>query len=321
MSLAVAKRPNQLSFESAEAMIFDPIAANRTTTRTALSMLGFRQVVATSVFSELSQLINGRALDLLVADVTHEPAKTCSFVRSIREGKSGANPFMHIVLMAWKLEGDIVKGALNCGADDLVARPFSVEFLGARIRTHAEARKPFVVTSDYIGPDRRRTGPQRGSASLFTVPNTLYTKARDPNAATRTTATLEEIKSASTVIDAERARRDAFQISFLVHFLRDALSSMAPLDDDLGRLEAATKDLIARVQGTATETTAQQSTAPLLEALAGAQSGENVAGHITKMNELATTLLTSMYPGRDAAELEKEVQAAVEIAKSRGRKS
>jgi DNA-binding response OmpR family regulator len=319
MSLAVAKRPNQLSFESAEAMIFDPIAANRTTTRTALSMLGFRQVVATSVFSELGQLINGRALDLLVADVTHEPVKTCSFVRAIREGKSGANPFMHIVLMAWKLEGDIVKGALNCGADDLVARPFSVEFLGARIRTHAEARKPFVVTSDYIGPDRRRAGSQRSSANLFTVPNTLYTKARDPNAATRTTATLDEIKSASLVIDAERARRDAFQISFLIHFLREALGSMAPIEDDLGRLENATKDLIARVTGTENESVTQ-TTAPLLEAVAGAQSGENVAAHIQKMDELSKTLLQSMYADRDAADLAKEVQAAVEIAKTRGRK-
>lgn len=320
MSVALAKRPNQLSFESAEAMIFDPVAANRTTTRTAMSMLGFRQVLATSVHTELNQLINGRTLDLFVADVTHEPAKTCAFVRAIREGKAGANPFMHIVLIAWKLEGEIVKGALNCGADDLVARPFSVEFLGARIRTHAEARKPFVVTSDYIGPDRRRATAARDSANLFTVPNTLYAKARDPNGAARTTAAQEEIKVAIQVINAERARRDAFQISFLVHCLRESMGSMAPLEEDLRRVEIAAKDMIVRVEGTETADNVGQMTTPLLEAVAGAQSGENVAGHVEKMDELSKSLLQWMYTERDPADLAKEVLAAVEIAKTRGRK-
>jgi hypothetical protein len=38
----------------------------------------------------------------------------------------------------------------------VIIRPFSTSFAEDRIRTLIRARKPFIVTSDYIGPDRRR---------------------------------------------------------------------------------------------------------------------------------------------------------------------
>ena len=321
MTAATAKRINaQLSFEHANALVFDPVSVNRATTRTALGMLGFRQITATSVFEELAQIVRGRVFDLLVADVTHETQKSCGVVRAIREGHAGANPFMHVVLMAWKLEGDLVQRALNCGADDLVTRPFSVDFLRARIKAHAEAKKQFVVTSDYIGPDRRRNRNGRPTTTLIDVPNTLFVKSQEQQGADRSTASLmDEIKAASSKIDAERARRNAFQVSFLLRFLKESLAAVAPLENDLKRLGTVIKDITPRVHGPEAEAV-QKHTEALLEETNGALSGENVAARLDKMDEVSGALLEALNPGRDRAELVQEVDGAVAAVKARGRK-
>lgn len=322
MTAATAKRITaQLSFEHANALVFDPVAVNRATTRTALGMLGFRQITATSVFEELAQLLRGRVFDLMIADVTQETARSCGIIRTIREGQAGANPFMHVVLMAWKLEGDLVQRALNCGADDLVTRPFSVDFLGARIKAHAEARKQFVVTSDYIGPDRRRNKNSRPSTTaLIDVPNTLFARAQEQQGAARPLSELmDEIKDAGLKVDAERARRDAFQVAFLLRFLKDSLAAVAPLENDLRRLELVVKDLTPRVHGPEAEAVTKHADA-ILEEAAGALLGENVAGRLTKMEESAAALLEVLNPPRQRAELLEEVDAAVAAVKNRGRK-
>jgi CheY-like chemotaxis protein len=317
MKAAIEKQMTQTSFEGADALVFDPVATNRGTARTALSMLGFRQVTATSVFDEFQSLVASRLFDLLVVDVTQDPSKMCGMVRTIRAGHAAANPFQHIILMAWKLEGDLVQHALNCGADDLITRPFSVDFLGARIRAHAELRKAFVVTSDYIGPDRRRARMPQPASNLFNVPNTLLAKAHDPAwFEDEGKSAQDKIKEAVSKVNAERARKDVFQIAFLMHFLRESWDTMAPLEDDLMKIEALTRDLVARVG----EADSSTQGAAMLAAVAGSLSGENVAAHVDEMGRLSAALLRTLSPSQDPDSLEQEVAEAVAAAKSRGRR-
>jgi DNA-binding response OmpR family regulator len=64
---------------------------------------------------------------------------------------------------------------LNSGADGLLLRPFSAAVLDQRIRTHVMQQKPFVVTEDYIGPERRAVS-RPPSALTFAPPNSLKMK-------------------------------------------------------------------------------------------------------------------------------------------------
>ena len=310
----------QLSFEGAKVLVFDPVVPNRATMRSALSMLGFRQISATSVYDEVGVMLRHGVFDLLVADVTHDPTATCTIVRDIREGRVGANPFLHVVLITWKLEGELVRKALNCGADDLVTRPFSVDFLRARVTAHTQARKPFVVTSDYIGPERRQGTPRPNSATQFAVPNTLLSKTRDPHASDHAlAANLEEIRTGIARINGERARKNAFQIAFLLHFLRDAMTTAAPLDDYLKRLEAAAKDLVHRTQP-AEAAVISKIAPPLLAEITGAQSGDNVAAHIERMGDHAASLMEAFNPSRTREDLLREVETVAANVKASGRK-
>lgn len=318
MTVAATLQASKFSFERAETLVFDPISANRATARTALGMLGFQNLTATSVFNEVSAALGERMFDLFIADVTQEAAATCALVRSLRDGNIGRNPFLHIVLMTWKLEGELVELALNCGADDLITRPFSVDFLGARLRAHAEARKPFVITSDYIGPDRRKPRPNQQVAALFDVPNLLLAKGHDPRWSEQSAkAANEAIKAARVKVNVERVGRSAFQLAFLVQSLRESFKTVAPLEDDLARLEEVAKDLGRRVEGSPVEVEVLKLISALRGDIAGAQSGESVATHVDQMDETCATLLEKVNPGRKREDLLQEVATAFAAAKAR----
>jgi DNA-binding response OmpR family regulator len=311
MTAMTATSAAGLSYADADALLFDPVAANRVATRTALSAIGFRRITATAMIEDLPKLLAGRTFDLFVADITHDTERTCDLVHAIRDSQAGENPFLHIVLMAWKLEGNLVKRALNCGADDLITRPYSVDFLAARIRTHTEARKPFIVTSDYIGPDRRRT-PPRGAVELFEVPNLLLAKA-SPRA---TPGARSEIKATNARVTAERARKCAFKIAFTLQCLRQ--HDAGSVQDDLAQLEAAAKDLLTRVTG-GDKNAVHGAVAALLGALAPVQAGDVSPAHLDKMDASARSLLEVLYPGRNKDEILREVAAAVVSVKARER--
>ena len=318
---AAVQSVTKTRFDLAEVVLFDPVPPNRSTTRTALSMVGFKQIFATSDYSEMIGTMRGRVFDLFVADITQDTAKLCDLILAMRSGKTGGNPFVHVVLMAWKLDDDLVKRALNCGADDLITRPYSVGFLTGRVKSLTELRKGFVVTSDYIGPDRRRD-PARGVGSipLFDVPNTLRMKSCINGQLGRVDAEIPPaIRDARTKINAERAKRDVFQLSVLGHFAQEALAAAQPLERDLDRLDATLKDLLQRLETTPNEPAAKLC-AELDQALAGAKAGENVADHVRKVQDLAGSLYLAANQGRTAADLKAELDKVVALIKSRGRR-
>jgi CheY-like chemotaxis protein len=303
MTAATAIPAARLSFADADALLFDPLEPNRASTQRALMVIGFGRIAVSADIGELPNVLSDRPFDLFVADITRHTERVCDLVRAIRDGQAGENPFLHVVLTAWKLEQDLVKRALNCGADDLITRPFAIDFLAARIRKHTEARKPFVVTSDYIGPDRRRT-PERGTTEIFEVPNLLLAKTGTAGPECGHSS----VKAMNESINAERARKCAFKIAFTLQCLRQ--NNASQIQDELDQLETAAKDLLTRAQGQEKEPV-QHAVTALLAGLAPMQRGEPVAQHLDAMDNSARALIEVLYPSRNKDEILSEVAAAV----------
>ena len=83
-------------------------------------------------------------------------------------------------------------------------------------------RKPFVVTSDYIGPDRHRDAVRGGpdSIPLIDVPNTLRSKAKgEPFSVADLKAAVGQVM---TEINDQRLVRHSYQINFLVGMILPA---------------------------------------------------------------------------------------------------
>ncbi len=198
------------NFSAADTLVYDPVGSNRNTTRANLHSLGFRTVDAVGTLEALEQRLRERTPDLILCEASGSEGDLCEIIQKIRQGKVGENPFAIVVATSWRRDGDLVGLVVNSGADDLLARPFSTQQLGDRLKAHIERRKRFVVTSDYIGPDRRRE-PGRASAECFDVPNSLRTRTMDRSGyADRVVAI--EVKRGKDQINREKLRRDAYQL-------------------------------------------------------------------------------------------------------------
>ena len=156
--------------------------------------------------------------DLIVTDTAISGGNVFAMVERIRTGDLGANPFVPVILMTWNADGVAIKKAVNCGVDFILAAPFSPADVFKRIKILINERKPFVVTSEYIGPDRRRD-PGRGDTDILQieVPNTLRAKAKGEHVdLTDLGAAVSEVMAE---VNEQRLVRHSYQINLLVEMI------------------------------------------------------------------------------------------------------
>jgi CheY-like chemotaxis protein len=201
-------------FETARVLIYDPVASNRNATRASMHSLGYRNVDAVAALDMLANRLQTDPPDLLLTEVAGAEGETCALIQAVRQGQLADNPFIVIIATTWRRDGSIIGQVVNSGADDLVARPVSTTMLGERVRLLAERRKGFVVTSDYIGPDRRRNARADGpSAECVEAPNPLKLRTMDGLSDDEVARQLvETIQHGKEKLNREKVRRDAVQL-------------------------------------------------------------------------------------------------------------
>ena len=101
----------------------------------------------------------------------------CGAVHGMRHHHVRTNPFLPVMALSYNPTPELVRKIIDSGADDLVPKPVSADRLIDRIKLLIEARKPFVVTTDYVGPDRRKASDRAGTVPRVEVPNSLRAKA------------------------------------------------------------------------------------------------------------------------------------------------
>lgn len=171
----VATRTNRSLYDQAEVLVCDPVASNRAATRSALYSLGCRHIEIVGSLRDFLDALENRPPDFALCEAQVSEAELCRAIRELRRSGQSYNPFAIIIVTAWTPSAALTTEILNAGADGLLLRPFSLAQLDQRIRTHVLQQKRFIVTDDYIGPERRAV--RRPSSALsFAPPNSLKTK-------------------------------------------------------------------------------------------------------------------------------------------------
>jgi hypothetical protein len=159
----------------------------------------------------------------------------------------GGNPFIVMMVTTWRRDGTIVGQIVDSGADDVLARPLSTGVLGERIKAQIERRKDFVVTSDYIGPDRRRLSG-RDNVECFAVPNALKIKTEEGISEKEAISLLaESVEKGKALLNTEKLRRDAASLSTQWRFLEQRQPDAGDYGDILTRMEHLALDIKRRV--------------------------------------------------------------------------
>jgi DNA-binding response OmpR family regulator len=162
------------SFEKSnvKVVVADDEALMRGIVLNALGAGGYRDIKPAANFEQLEQIVDGTFPDLLVVSSEMADGDALDFVRRLRMHRIGRNPFVPVIMTAWNAEQSFVRKVVDCGADVLVMKPFAAAQLYTKIDFLCLDRAPFVVTSSYLGPDRRKASRGDDFPS-FNVPNTL----------------------------------------------------------------------------------------------------------------------------------------------------
>lgn len=141
---------------------------------------------------ELSDTLAEGTLDVIILAVDKELEHICRIVRAIRGNEIGNNPFLILMALVTAPDPALIRKVLGSGFDDVLVKPLSANTLIERMTRFATARKPFVITSDYIGPDRRDTPRRDGNQPVtFNAPNPIRIRIEGGSASAIFQSTLD----------------------------------------------------------------------------------------------------------------------------------
>lgn len=93
--------------------------------------------------------------DLIITDWLQNPDRGIILTRSIRMNTKSGNRFVPIIMTAGSGHKNRVIRARDAGISEYLVKPFSAEGLASRITRVIEKPRPFVVSDQFVGPDRR----------------------------------------------------------------------------------------------------------------------------------------------------------------------
>ena len=204
-----------------DCVLFEPETNVRHLLRDALGRLRIQNLQVFGHMEDVRKAFQAGNPDLLIADATSPDSETFKLVQSVRHSVVGGNPFIGIIITAFHPTAALLAKVTNCGADALLVKPVAFRQIQDRINGLIEQPRNFVVTSDFIGPDRRKSPREGSPIPLLEVPNTLRMKATSSFAKVNPHALIER---SIRDINEQKLLRQAFQAAFLIEFAVPALS-------------------------------------------------------------------------------------------------
>jgi len=98
--------------------------------------------------------------DIIITDWQMPILDGIEFVRILRRGESGNDPFVPVLMVTAHTDKGRILQARDVGVNEILAMPVSPKMLYARISSVIEKPRPYVRSKTYFGPDRRRHDDQ-----------------------------------------------------------------------------------------------------------------------------------------------------------------
>ena len=236
----------QRLFADVQLVLMDASAETMAAFRDVLRQRGFLRAVGTASLNRTEDLLSADLIDLVICDADAENARFLELSRSTRHGAAGPNPYLTTIGVTQESTEGHIRRMIDAGIDGILRKPFSVSDLFDRISALVYVRKPFVVTTSYIGPDRRVRPRQESCLPLLDVPNTLRERIHGTYDAERLR---KEIADTNRKVGEQRASQDATLISQIVRQIAP-LYETGQVDDTilvhLSHLLRTAKDMAAQ---------------------------------------------------------------------------
>lgn len=142
--------------------------------KTILRGFGIKDFYEARDAVEAFDIVRSESVDFIVVDYQMEILDGTDFIRLVRTADDSPNPYIPIIMLTAYSERSKVEAARDAGVTEFCCKPVTATELYRKVASVINNPRPFVRTSAYFGPDRRRRdseayrGPERRSAEQST---------------------------------------------------------------------------------------------------------------------------------------------------------
>jgi two-component system chemotaxis response regulator CheY len=177
----------RIDFNRLRLLVIDDNPHMRRIVRTLLHGFGARDVFEAEDGATGLDAFTHNLPDIVLIDWSMPVFDGLELTKMIRQADANANPFVPIIMITGHTEKNRVTAARDSGITEFLAKPISAKALYQRIVNVIAHPRPFIKTTSYFGPDRRRNtsptyaGPERRRASAGVIEQQgLLAKAAKP---------------------------------------------------------------------------------------------------------------------------------------------
>ncbi len=156
-----------MRFELLNILLVDDNHHMRVLLTEILRAIGVRQVLEANDGAEALQIMRVHQIDIIMTDLAMQPLDGLDFVRKLRNAPESPNPMAPVIMITGHSTQRRVREARDVGVNEFLSKPVTARGVLERIGRVVDSPRPFVRSTDYFGPDRRRrtdpsySGPRR----------------------------------------------------------------------------------------------------------------------------------------------------------------
>ncbi len=153
---------NALSqFERLRVFVVEDNPFIRETMTGLLRHLSIRTIVTaesgTDAIAELKQMkLTNMSPDFVISDLVMSPINGLLLLRWVRMSPESPNRFMPFMMVSGAADSGYVNASRDMGVSEFLAKPFSSASMLEKIVALINYPRPFIMSLEYFGPDRRR---------------------------------------------------------------------------------------------------------------------------------------------------------------------
>lgn len=146
----------RVDFSRLRLLVVDDNSYVRRLVRTLLHGFGVHEIVEAEDGAAALDRFASANPDIMVTDWEMPILDGIELTKLIRTSENSLNPYVPIVMMTAYAEKQRVMQARDAGVTEFLVKPLSAQALHTRLAAIVLNPRPFIRTSTYFGPDRRR---------------------------------------------------------------------------------------------------------------------------------------------------------------------
>lgn len=132
-----------------------------------LRAVGIRHILHAGDGMEAMQMMRREQVDIILTDLAMRPMDGVDFITLLRTMPDSPAPYCPVLMISGHTTMSRLQAARDAGVTEFLSKPITVRGMLSRIDQIINHPRPFIRSSDYFGPDRRRNtkagydGPMR----------------------------------------------------------------------------------------------------------------------------------------------------------------